>query len=132
MEIKSKNSSNRMGDFRRNILESASFDYAMAAKIANETGSLAAYRSVEALLDSFEFTLDAGTEAKKDVSREKETILNEKRERMQRYEQEKQRLGFFERQDIERSMERDIEIDAVGRRLQNCWDVANKRGLFND
>lgn len=131
MEIKSK-SSNRMGDFRRNLLESASFDYAMAAKIANETGSLATYRSVEALLDAFEFSLDPGSEAKKDVLREKEIIDNDKKEKMQKYEVDKKRLGYFERQDVERTMEREIEIEAVARRLQNCWDVANKRGLFND
>jgi hypothetical protein len=132
MEIKSKSSSNRMGDFRRNLLESASFDFAVAAKIAHETGNLATYRSVEALLDAFEFSLDPGSEAKKDVQREKETIETDKKEKMQRYELDKKRLGYFERQDVEQTMEREIEIEAVAKRLQNCWDVANKRGLFND
>ena len=132
MEIKSKSSSNRMGDFRRNLLESASFDFAVAAKIAHETGSLSTYRSVEALLDAYEFSLDPGSEAKKDVLREKETIEQEKKEKLQRYEVDKKRLGYFERQDIEQTMEREIEIEAVSKRLQNCWDVANKRGLFND
>ena len=132
MEIKSKSSSNRMGDFRRNLLESASFDFAVAAKIAHETGNLATYRSVEALLDAFEFSLDPGSEAKKDVQREKETIDTDKKEKMQRYEVDKKRLGYFERQDVEQTMEREIEIDAVSKRLANCWDVANKRGLFND
>jgi len=132
MEIKSKSSSNRMGDFRRNLLESASFDFAVAAKIAHETGNLATYRSVEALLDAFEFSLDPGSEDKKDVQREKETIDTDKKEKMQRYEVDKKRLGYFERQDVEQTMEREIEIEAVAKRLQNCWDVANKRGLFND
>lgn len=132
MEIKSKSSSNRMGDFRRNLLESASFDFAVAAKIATETGNLSTYRSVEALLDSFEFSLDPGSEAKKDVLREKESIEMEKKEKMQRYEIDKKRLGYFERQDVEQTMEREIEIAAVAKRLSNCWDVANKRGLFND
>ena len=132
MEIKSKSSSNRMGDFRRNLLESASFDFAVAAKIAHETGSLSTYRSVEALLDAFEFSLDPGSEGKKDVLREKETIEQDKKEKLQRYEIDKKRLGYFERQDIEQTMEREIEIEAVSKRLQNCWDVANKRGLFND
>jgi len=132
MEIKSKSSSNRMGDFRRNLLESASFDFAVAAKIAHETGNLATYRSVEALMDAFEFSLDPGSEAKKDVQREKETIETDKKEKMQRYELDKKRLGYFERQDVEQTMEREIEIEAVAKRLQNCWDVANKRGLFND
>jgi hypothetical protein len=45
---------------------------------------------------------------------------------------DKKRLGYFERQDVEQTMEREIEISAVARRLENCWDVANKRGLFND
>ena len=121
-----------MGDFRRNLLESASFDFALAAKIAHETGSLSTYRSVEALLDAFEFSLDPGSEAKKDVLREKENIEQEKKEKMQRYEVDKKRLGYFERQDIEQTMEREVEIESVSKRLQNCWDVANKRGLFND
>lgn len=121
-----------MGDFRRNLLESASFDFAVAAKIATETGNLSTYRSVEALLDSFEFSLDPGSEAKKDVLREKESIEMEKKEKMQRYEIDKKRLGYFERQDVEQTMEREIEIAAVAKRLSNCWDVANKRGLFND
>jgi hypothetical protein len=132
MEIKSKSSSNRMGDFRRTILESASFDFAVAAKIAHETGNLATYRSVEALLEAFEFSLDPGSEAKKDVLREKENIELEKKEKMQRYEVDKKRLGYFERQDVEQTMEREIEIAAVAKRLENCWDVASKRGLFND
>lgn len=132
MEIKSKSSSNRMGDFRRNLLESASFDFAVAAKIAHETGNLATYRSVEALMDAFEFSLDPGSEAKKDVLREKEIIETDKKEKMQRYEVDKKRLGYFERQDVEQTMEREIEIEAVAKRLQNCWDVANKKGLFND
>jgi hypothetical protein len=132
MEIKSKGSSNKMGDFRRNLLESAAFDFAVAAKIANETGSLATYRSVEALLDSFEYSMEPGSEAKKDVMREKEQIENDKKEKMQKYDVDKKRLGYFERQDVERTMEREIEIEAVSKRLQNCWDVANKRGLFND
>ena len=132
MEIKSKRSSNKMGDFRRNLLESASFDFAVAAKIAHETGNLSTYRSVEALLDAFEFSLDPGSEAKKDVLREKETIEIEKKEKIQRYEVDKKRLGYFERQDIEQTMEREVEIAAVAKRLENCWDVANKRGLFND
>lgn len=132
MDIKSKSSSNRMGDFRRNLLESASFDFAIAAKISHETGNLSTYRSVEALLDAFEFSLDPGAEAKKDVQREKEFIDTDKKEKMQRYEVDKKRLGYFERQDVEQTMEREIEISAVARRLENCWDVANKRGLFND
>lgn len=132
MEIKSKSSSNRMGDFRRNLLESASFDFAVAAKVAHETGNLATYRSVEALLDAYEFSLDPGSEAKKDVLREKEIIENDKKEKLQQYEVNKKRLGYFERQDVEQTMEREIEIEAVARRLSNCWDVANKRGLFND
>ena len=132
MEIKSKSSSNKMGDFRRNLLESASFDFAVAAKIAHETGNLSTYRSVEALLDAFEFSLDPGSEAKKDVLREKESIEIEKKEKIQRYEVDKKRLGYFERQDIEQTMEREVEIAAVAKRLENCWDVANKRGLFND
>lgn len=131
MEIKSK-SSNRMGDFRRTLLESASFDSAVARKIAADTGNLATYRSVEALLDAFEFTLDPGSEAKKDVLREKENIENEKKEKLQKYEIEKKRLGYFERQDIEQTMEREINIEAVNKRLSNAWDVATKRGLFND
>jgi len=131
MEIKTKGS-NRMGDFRRTLLESASFDSAVARKIAADTGNLATYRSVEALLDAFEFTLDPGSEAKKDVLREKENIENDKKEKLARYEVDKKRLGYFERQDIEQTMEREINIEAVNKRLANCWDVATKKGLFND
>jgi len=131
MEIKSKGS-NRMGDFRRTLLESASFDSAVARKIAADTGNLATYRSVEALLDAFEFTLDPGSEAKKDVLREKEAIETDKKDKLMKYENEKKRLGYFERQDIEQTMEREINIEAVNKRLSNCWDVATKRGLFND
>jgi hypothetical protein len=131
MDIKTK-SSNNMGDFRRNLLQSASFDFAIAAKIANETGNLSTYRSVEALMDAFEFSLEPGSEAKKDILREKEIIEGDKKEKMQRYDVDKKRLGYFERQDVEQTMEREIEIEAVARRLSNCWDVANKRGLFNE
>lgn len=121
-----------MGDHRRNLLESASFDMAVAAKIANETGNLSTYRSVESLLDAFEYTLEAGSEAKKEVLRAKDDVETEKREKKQRYQQDRDRLGFFERQDIERTMEREIEIESVGKRLQSCWEIATKRGLFND
>lgn len=124
--------SSRMGDFRRNLLQSASFDFAIAAKIAHETGTLSTYRSVEALMDAFEYSLEPGSEAKKDIMREKELIENDKKEKLQRYETDKKRLGYFERQDVEQTMEREVEIDAVAKRLSNCWDVANKRGLFNE
>jgi hypothetical protein len=131
MDIKTK-SSNNMGDFRRNLLQSASFDFAIAAKIANETGNLSTYRSVEALMDAFEFSLEPGSEAKKDIRREKEIIEGDQKEKMKLYDVDKKLLCYFERQDVEQTMEREIEIEAVARRLSNCWDVANKRGLFNE
>ena len=132
MEIKSKQSSNRMGEMRRNFLESASYDYSIAMKIASSSGELSGYRSVESLLDAFEFTLDPGTEAKKEILREKESINEWKKLEIQKYQQAKELIGFFERQDIERSMPVNIEVSAVGRRLENCWDVSKRHGLFND
>jgi hypothetical protein len=132
MEIKSKSSSNNMGDFRRTLLESASFDFAVAAKILNETGSLSTYRSVEALLDAFEFSIEPGSEAKKMILKHKDEAMEEKKERLQKEEINKQRLGYFERQDVEQTRERDIEIDTVRKRLEFCWSVAGDKGLFND
>ena len=131
MDIKSK-SSNNMGDFRRNLLEMASWTFINAPVLVNQTGSLAPYRSVEAHLDSFEITLESGSEAKKDILRAKDDIFKDKTEALQKYEVDKKRLGYFERQDMEQTVERDIEILSVKRRLENCWDVATKRGLFNE
>lgn len=131
MEIKSK-TTNRMLDFRRNLLESASFDYAVAAKIAGETGSLLAYRSVESLLDAFEYTLEPGSQIHKDIHMEKDQIELEKKQRFQQYEQMRERIGYFERYDIEKQMPVDIETESVGKRLQSCWSLSRKHGLFNE
>jgi hypothetical protein len=121
-----------MGDHRRNLLESADFSLQVAERMKDQTGSLSEYRSVAALLDAFEYTLEPGSEAKKDILREKEEIEDEKNKAKQKYQIDKDRLGFFERQDIERTMEQEIEIHAIKRRLEHCWKVANQRGQFND
>ncbi len=132
MEIKSKSSSNRMGEHRRNLLESADFSIQVAERMVEQTGSLSEYRSVAALLDAFEFTLEPGSEAKKQIFRDKTDIENEKNLARQKYETDKNRLGFFEKQDIERVMEREIEIQAIKKRLASCWNIANTQGQFND
>jgi hypothetical protein len=126
VDIKSSGQiTHKIGQLRQEYLNLANMSYANA-------NSLTDYRISNGFMDAFEFSLDPGSEAKKDVQREKETIELEKKEKMQRYEQDKKRLGYFERQDIERTMEREIEIESVAKRLSNCWDVANKRGLFDD
>lgn len=132
MEIKNKSTSDMMGNHRRKLLESADWSLQIAARIRADTGTLSEYRSVEALLDAFEFTVDAGSEAKKELMIEKEMLNKEKEEAKQKYFQYRDRLGHFERQDIEKSMEDNIEINLILKRLKKSWLVANDRHLLGD
>ena len=124
MEIKSSGTANKIGIQRNEYLNLANISYATA-------DNLLEYRKAIGFMDAFEFTLEPGSEAKKELFRRKETIENDKKEAVRKWEQWQTSLSYFEQNDVQRERDR-IEIIAVGQRLEACWDISKRYGLFND
>jgi len=123
VEIKS-GATHKIGIMRSNYLDMAEQSYGNAA-------SLIDYRKSIGFMDAFEFTLEPGSESKKELLRAKELIDNDKKEQIRKWEQWKEGLNYFEQYDVQPERDR-IEIMAVGRRLESCFDIAKRHGLFND
>lgn len=123
VEIKSGGPRN-MGNMRSNYLDLANQSYANAQ-------SLTDYRKAVGFMDAFEFTLQAGSDEKKDLLRKKEEIELSKKESIRKWEAWKDGLNYFEQYDVQPERDR-IEIIAVGQRLDACWEIAKRYGLFND
>ena len=124
MDIKSSNISNKIGFQRNDYLNLANISYANA-------DNLLEYRKAIGFMDAFEFTLEPGSEAKKELMRKKETVEADRVEAIRKWEQWKNGLSYFEQFDVQRERDR-IEIIAVGQRLEACWDISKRYGLFND
>lgn len=123
VEIKSGAPRN-IGNMRSNYLDLANQSYANAQ-------SLTDYRKAIGFMDAFEFTLEPGSEAKKELLRRKEQIDIEKKESIRKWEQWKDGLNYFEQYDVQPERDR-IEIIAVGQRLDLCWEVAKRYSLFTE
>jgi hypothetical protein len=63
--------------------------------------------------------------------RKKETVDQERKEAVRKWDQWKEGLGFWEQEDAETERMR-LEIEAVGKRLDACWEISKRYGLFND
>lgn len=124
MEIKSGGGTHKIGQERYKYLDLANISYANASNLTD-------YRKALGFMDAFEFTLEPGSEAKKELLRKKEQLEQEKKDAVQRWEQWKQGLTYFEQFDVQPERDR-IEIVAVGQRLDSCWEIAKRYGLFND
>ena len=124
MEIKSSGVANKIGMQRNDYLNLANISYANA-------DSLIDYRKAIGFMDAFEFTLEPGSEAKKELMRKKETIETDRKEAVRKWEQWQSGLSYFEQNDVQRERDR-IEIISVGQRLEACWDISKRYGLFND
>lgn len=124
MDIKSGGTANKIGIQRNEYLNLANICYANA-------DTLTEYRKAIGFMDAFEFTLEPGSEAKKELMRTKETIENDKKESVRKWEQWQAGLSYFEQNDVQRERDR-IEIIAVGQRLELCWDISKRNGLFVD
>ena len=123
VEIKT-GATHKIGIMRSNYLDLANQSYANAADIID-------YRKAIGFIDAFEFTLEPGSEPKKELARKKEQIDLDKKEQIRRWEQWKNGLNYFEQYDVQPERDR-IEIMAVGQLLDSCWDIAKRYGLFND
>ena len=130
MDIKTK-SSNQLGDYRREILQSVNDIMRAAVEEANRSGSLRLFKSVEVQFKSLEATLEAGSDAKKDWLRGIEDIENEKKRRWAEYMNIREKIGFFERNDIEKQMPIDIEVNALQEKEALAWKLVKDRGIFN-
>lgn len=120
--VDKKNST--MGDMRKNYLDLANINFANAQ---NPNG----YRTAVGFIDAFEFTLEPGSEVKREILKKKEQIDQEKQENIRKWNIWKDKLGYWEQYDAQ--IERDkIEVIAVGERLDHCWEMAKRYGLFND
>ena len=119
-----KGGTNKIGDTRRKYLELAGDSYAYAERLIE-------YEKVTGFMNAFEFTLEAGSEAKKEIMRKKEQIDIDRREAIRAWEQWKEGLSYFEQFDVQPERDK-IEIKAVGQRLEACWDIGKRYGLFND
>ena len=124
MEIKTSGTANKIGLQRNEYLNLANMCYANA-------DNLAEYRKAIGFMDAFEFTLEPGSEAKKELLRKKETIETDRKEATRKWDQWQQGLSYFEQNDVQHERDR-IEIIAVGQRLEACWDISKRYGLFND
>jgi len=125
MEVKTTSTStHRIGVARFEYLNLSNICYANAADPLD-------YRKAIGFMDAFEFTLEPGSEAKREIAKKKETIDTERKERIQKWEQWKQGLTYFEQYDVQNQRDM-IEIEAVGKRLEACWDLSKRFGLLND
>jgi hypothetical protein len=124
MDIKSGGTANKIGIQRNEYLNLANLCYANA-------DTLTEYRKAIGFMDAFEFTLEPGSEAKKELMKAKETIINDRVEATRKWDQWQASLSYFEQNDVQRERDR-IEIIAVGQRLEACWDISKRYGLFND
>lgn len=89
------------------------------------------FKSALGHIDAFEATLDAGSESKKEWLRRKETIENDRKEAVRKWEQWKETLNYFEQFDVQ--PQRDvIEINSIKERLEAAWDIAKRYALFNE
>jgi hypothetical protein len=123
VEIKT-GATHKIGLVRSNYLDLAGQCYANAANLID-------YRKSIGFMDAFEFTLEAGSEAKKEMLRKKEQIDLERKEAIRSWEQWKDGLNYFEQYDVQPERDR-IEILSVGKRLDACWEIAKRYALFND
>ena len=123
VEIKT-GATHKIGIMRSNYLDLANQSYANATNLTD-------YRKAIGFMDAFEFTLEPGSEAKKELLRKKEQIDIEKKEAIRKWEQWKSDLNYFEQYDVQPERDR-IEIAAVGARLDAAWEIAKRYGLFND
>jgi len=125
MDIKSGGgATHKIGLMRSNYLDLANQSYANAS-------SLVDYRKAIGFMDAFEFTLEPGSESKKELGRKKEQIEIDRKDALRKWESWKENLGYFEQGDVEPERTR-IEVIAVGQRLDSCWDIAKRYGLFNE
>jgi hypothetical protein len=124
MDIKTTGATHKIGQERYKYLDLANISYANAQNLLD-------YRRANGFMDAFEFTLEPGSEAKKELMRKKETVDQERKEAVRKWEQWKEGLGFWEQEDAETERMR-LEIEAVGKRLDACWEISKRYGLFND
>jgi hypothetical protein len=82
MEVKS-GATHKIGIMRSNYLDLANQSYANAT-------SLTDYRKAIGFMDAFEFTLEPGSEAKKELLRNKEQIELDKKDAIRKWEQWKE------------------------------------------
>jgi hypothetical protein len=122
--IRSGGSGHKIGDIRQQWLEYAGNCYGNAQ-------SLMDYRKANGFMDAFEFTLEPGSEAKREINRKKEQIEIDHKESVRKWEELKDKLGWLEQDDVKTERDR-IEVLAIGQRLEVCWDVGKRFGLFND
>jgi len=116
--------SNSMGDMRKNYLDLANINF------ANAQGYIG-YRNAVGFLDAFEFTLEPGSEVKREILKKKEQIDLDKQENIRKWKVWMEKLGYLEQNDAQ--LERDkIEVISIGERLDHCWEMAKRYGLFND
>lgn len=115
---------NTIGEMRKNYLDLANISFANARDSHD-------YRSALGFMDAFEFTLEPGSEAKREILRKKEQIDQDKNENIRKWNVWKDKLGYWEQYDAQ--VERDkIEVMAIGERLDHCWETCKRFGLFND
>ena len=119
-----KGGTNKIGITRSQWLTMAGDSYGNA-------GDMIDYRKAIGFMDAFEFTLEPGSEAKKELMRKKEQIELEKKDSIRSWELWKEGLSYFEQYDVQPERDK-IEIRAVGQRLESCFDIAKRYGLFND
>lgn len=116
--------SRKIGDMRKNYLDLAGQSFATAQTPLD-------YRISIGFLEAFEFTLEPGSESKKDLLRNKEKITMEKEESIRNWKQWQEKLGHWEQYDVQ--IEKDkIEAAAIGEQINSCWDISKRYGLFND
>jgi hypothetical protein len=115
---------NSIGEMRKNWLNQAGYYYTNARE---DHDFLCAVRS----MDSFEFTLEPGSVAKKELLTKKEQIENDKNENIRKWNVWKETLGYWEQGDAQQQRHT-IEVAAIGERLEACWDISKRHGLFND
>jgi len=124
MDIKTSGTTHKIGQERYKYLDLANMTYANARELSD-------YRTPIGFMDAFEFTLEPGSEAKKEYLRKKEEVEVEKTENIRQWEKWKEGLTYFEQSDV--SLQRDrIEIAAIAKKLDCCWDISKRYGLFND
>lgn len=136
MEIKTGgNTQKRYGEEMFKKLCLANSEYGLA-KATMEDRKTCFYHMLQAQgsLDSFEFmisTLQPGSEHVKELRRKRELINNDYNERIRKWQQTAETIGYLEQYDSQE--ERDwIEIIALGERLEASWKIYNESGIKNE